>query len=95
MDAQTLDQLSNANAEPEVFEVEPENWDAVQLWQRIQTQWQRGDLNVKSGLRYEGVEFVAGKLGFELDEVLFTQIQLMEKEALGIEAERLRESLKR
>ena len=75
--------------------MEPANWPAIRLWERVQTQWSRGNLNQKLGLNYDGCEVVAGKLGLDFDEVLFTHVQIMEQRALQIENERLKRSLEK
>jgi hypothetical protein len=41
---------------PEHFDVHPENWDTVMMFQRVQTQWIYGPTGHRLGLRYEGIE---------------------------------------
>lgn len=66
-----------ATAEP-VFEVEPENWDALVLFMRSQTQWIIGGMGQRTGLNYSGVESVARLSRVELTPELFDQVQLLE-----------------
>lgn len=79
-----MEALEDDDEDPEVFEVHPENLDAIQLWMRIQTQWFRGQFGQEIGFNYPGVKFVAKMLRFNFDEALFSRVQLMEREALNI-----------
>lgn len=67
----------------------PENWDAVQLFIALATQWQVG-FNGPVGLRYEAVPMVLRLRGVPRSgwPMLFDQVRLMEAEALKFFAER-------
>lgn len=60
------------------FEVEPENWEAVVLFMRCQTQWTVGGMGQRVGLNYPGVECVARLSAVELTPDRFDQLQLLE-----------------
>ena len=69
--------------EPEHFEVEPEAWDAVQMFLRCQTQWRAGP----SGLI--GLDYLALDLGFRLygaedPPAMLEAIQVIEGEVLTL-----------
>lgn len=61
-----------------VFEVDPENWDALVLFMRCQTQWTVGGMGQRVGLNYPGVECVARLSAVELTPDRFDQLQLLE-----------------
>lgn len=77
VDADEAAQLLAATADP-VFEVDPENWDAVVLFMRCQTQWTIGGTGQRTGLNYSGVEVVARFSRVEFTPDLFDQVQLLE-----------------
>lgn len=62
----------------EGFEVDPENWDAIVLFMRSQTQWIISGMGQRTGLYYAGVEAVARISGVSLTAELFDQVQLLE-----------------
>lgn len=68
------------------FEVEPENWVAVCLFLRVQTQWTVGAMGHRVGLNYPGVEACARLSGVDLTPDLFAQIQLLELTVIGEQA---------
>lgn len=57
------------------------NADAFELFVRSQTQWTRDSMGRLQGFNYIGVEFVAGKLGIELDAANFRRLQTLESAA--------------
>lgn len=65
------------------FEVEPENWSAVCLFLRVQTQWTIGAMGYRVGLNYPGVECCARLSGVDLTPDLFSQVQLLELTVIG------------
>ncbi|MCU7934111.1 MAG: DUF1799 domain-containing protein [Candidatus Thiodiazotropha sp. (ex Dulcina madagascariensis)] len=76
-----IDQVSEAAKEREIFDVLPENWDAVRLFNAVRTQWRIGGMaGIPTGLDYPAVEMVMNRLGF--DDAAFAQLQLMETTAL-------------
>lgn len=74
--------LFKANAE-EVIEVWPENWQAVQVFCLLSTQWQAGFAGVV-GLRYESLYPLLSRVTSSDDEwdQLFADVQVLEREAL-------------
>lgn len=66
------------------FEVWPENWDALELFLRLQTQWKTGAMGGIFGLDYAGLEAVMRMLGIEQKEEMFAKIQVMEFAALPV-----------
>lgn len=79
-------------AEPE-FEVYPENWDAVQLFLALSTQWRAVAFGtmasarvLHTGLDYTAVESVARLTGIPRSRraAVFQQIRVMEEAALDV-----------
>lgn len=69
---------------PEDFNVLPENWDATQLYQQCDTQWNwvsGFSKSVKTGLNYAGVDVVMAKNKYK--DSVFKQVQVMERVALN------------
>lgn len=72
-----------------VFEVEPENWDALMVFLGCQTQWRRefagmsGEL-IFQGLDYTGVTVVIRMMGHRGQQAryIFTDLQILEAAAL-------------
>lgn len=60
------------------FEVDQENWDAVVLFMRSQTQWVVSAMGQRTGLNYAGIETVARLYRMDLTPDLFDQVQLLE-----------------
>lgn len=65
----------------------PENWNAFRLFLRSSTQWRAAPHGGRMGLDYLAVEWVAQRLGIEVDGPTFEQLQAMELEALAVWAE--------
>lgn len=71
-----------------VFEVWPENWRAVQLFCRLETQWHYAPLGLagamRTGLRYGALETLLRMASKDVEEQekLFDQVQVMEHAAL-------------
>jgi hypothetical protein len=62
--------------------------EAVRLFARVQTQWNRGPAGELSALDYTAVREVAGIIGIELDNKLFRYVQVMETAVLKEARER-------
>lgn len=62
---------------PEHFEVWPENWSAVDLFLRCQTQWRMG-IDGRSGLDYPAVLAVGRLLRVANLPAVFDDLQVME-----------------
>ena len=73
--------------EPEHFEVWPENWEAVRLFIRCQTQWRIG-INGLAGLDY-GAVLAMGNL-YQIDSLIrvVEDVQVIEAEILSQGAQR-------
>jgi Phage related hypothetical protein (DUF1799) len=63
---------------PADFEVWPENWDVLQLFLRLQTQWHTGPSGHRTGLLYSSIPVVSRVLGIKTTPDLFDDLQLME-----------------
>ncbi|MBI3144736.1 MAG: DUF1799 domain-containing protein [Pseudogulbenkiania sp.] len=68
--------------EAEPIEVWPENWNAAQLFNAMDTQW-RHNMSGPAGLDYTALDSTAGWLELEIKSKreLFRQIRVMEEEA--------------
>ena len=77
MEDEDAARVMEVNADQD-FEVEPENWEAVVLFMRCQTQWTVGGMGQRVGLNYLGVECVARLSAIELTPDRFDQLQLLE-----------------
>lgn len=72
-------------AEPEEFGVWPENWEAVQMFLTLQTQWRCNETNgAYCGLRYTAVESVLRLHRVRDRKAVFTAIQTLEYAALEV-----------
>lgn len=69
--------------DPEHFEVFEENWEAVQIFLRMTTQWNRID-GAFIGLNYVALESILRVLEVENKKAVFEDIQFMEFEALRV-----------
>ena len=58
-----------------------EGWDAVYLFQRCTTQWNKGFAGLE-GLNYDGVRAVAEMLNIKLDAPMLDRLQTMENAVL-------------
>lgn len=77
VDSEEAKKLLEDTSDP-VFEVDQENWDALVLFMRCQTQWTVGGMGQRVGLNYPGVECVARLSAVELTPDRFDQLQLLE-----------------
>jgi len=69
--------------EPKDFEVYPENWDAVEMFVRCQTQWRTATSGV-IGLDYAAVEWVFRLYEVKDQRTVLEDLQVMEAAALKI-----------
>lgn len=67
--------------EPEHFEVWPENWDAIEMWCRVQTQW-RTSAGGAVGLDYGVLAWFFKMYAVEDPRALLEDLQVMEGAAL-------------
>lgn len=70
--------------EPVEMEVWEENWEAVDAFMRVQTQWKIGSMGGYMGLDYSGVEAALRMLNVSNTAELFGKIQVMEFAALPV-----------
>ena len=73
-----------AKSDPEAFEVWEENWPAIEMFLRIQTQWVFAGMGSIVGLNYQSLEFL-----FRIYEVknpveLLEEIQEIERGVLDV-----------
>ena len=69
------------------LEIEPDNWETVMLFLRVQTQWRHG-FNGPTGLDYQGVEAAMRMARVARTVELFEGLQVMEFAALKAFQER-------
>lgn len=112
MDAQELRDLAalGVTVEPQrareesnvvEVEVEPENWDAVCVFNAMGTQWCFTSLNtshacavVQTGLNYASLPTVAAAEGVALDKTLMSKLRLLEQETVSICGQRTKRQLR-
>lgn len=70
----------------EPFEVWPENWGAVCLFQAASTQWRRDAMGMETGLDYQALERPERLLGLRARKAreAFWGLQVVEAEWLGL-----------
>lgn len=68
---------------PEHFEVEPDVWDAIQMFLRCQTQWRTGPNGV-IGLDYLALDLLFRLYGASDPATMLQDIQVIEGEILAI-----------
>jgi hypothetical protein len=90
------------NARNNIIEVEPENRDAVRIFNRAMSQWRSETivagkhlLERHKGLDYAVLPTIAAALGIAFDERVFDAIRVMEGVALQIYVRRQEEYLRR
>jgi hypothetical protein len=71
----------------QAFEVLPENWEAVQMFVRCQTQW-RTSMAGLIGLDYGAVEWLLRLYGVEDPRSVLEDLQIMEAAVLSVIAKR-------
>jgi len=72
---------------PQACEVLPENWEAVQMFVRCQTQW-RTSMAGLIGLDYGAVEWLLRLYGVEDPRSVLEDLQIMEAAVLSVVAKR-------
>jgi hypothetical protein len=72
-------------ASGDLFEVWPENWEAVLMWCRVQTQWRTSAGGV-IGLDYSAVAWLFKMYAVEDPRALLEDLQVMESAALAVMA---------
>ncbi len=70
-------------SEPDLFEVWPENWDAIEMWCRVQTQW-RTSAGGAIGLDYSVLAWLFKMYSVEDQRALLEDLQIMEGAALAV-----------
>lgn len=78
--------IAPLRAQRDDFHVLPDNWDTVQAFISVQTQWKEGYAG-PTGLDYNGVSFafeMMGLKGTEKGRAIFEGLQLMEVAALKV-----------
>jgi hypothetical protein len=78
----------------EHFEVWPENWEAVQAFLTVQTQW-AADFGGRSGLDYVRVRAGLEMAGVAVTTELFTQLRVIEAGALKTLAKQAQQQQRR
>lgn len=73
--------------QPELFEVWEENWPAVEMFLRVQTQWRVG-MNGPVGLDYGAVEWVLRLYGAQEPRAVLEDLQIMEAAVLAAVSKR-------
>lgn len=63
---------------PDSLEIYPENWEVVQLFLRLQTQWRISPTGHRIGLEYQSIPPVCQAYGIEYTGELMCDLQLME-----------------
>lgn len=78
---------------PSAYGVLPENWDAVNLFLALQTQWNITPSGTRSGLNYTSVRIVSNLRGMKLTPELFSDIQLLELTLINTEREHVNRTI--
>lgn len=78
----------------EVVEIWDSNWDTFQLFNAMATQWRVGGMGSATGLDYSVIPTVGKMLGFKNKDInaMFSDIQVMENEALITMGENLKDA---
>lgn len=71
--------------DPDRFEVWPENWPTLELFDRLGTQWRWDGMSGRClGLNYGGVETLLRLEGVADQARVFADLQVMERAALAV-----------
>jgi len=73
----------HSNKDPENFELWPENWDIVQMFLRMQTQWQTSMAGL-TGLNYPSLQWLCKLYAVKDPVAIFEGVQVMEMAALAV-----------
>jgi hypothetical protein len=71
------------SSDESLFEVWEENWDAVQVFVRLTTQWNFAGMGAHIGLNYQSVDFVFALLDIKNRKEVFDDLRVMELAALA------------
>lgn len=71
-----------ADAEAGPLEVWPENWEAVGVFMRLQTQWMRDELRRPLGMRHEAMQAAMAMMKLDDTARLYDELVQMEQAAL-------------
>lgn len=66
------------SADDRVFYVYPENWESLQLYLALQTQWFISPTGHRTGINYVSIHPVCRLMGIKMTRELFADLQLME-----------------
>lgn len=69
----------NRRRRDDVFEVWPPNWDAVQLFLKVDTQWRFGAMGGLTGLDYPAIDVAVKFLAIDVSPAMFEGLQIMER----------------
>ena len=69
---------------PDVFLVYPDNLPVIQLFMRVQTQWNISPMGQRMGLNYPGVAAAAAMSCMDINETIFDGLQIMEFHTLRL-----------
>ncbi|SJN13705.1 hypothetical protein CZ787_11470 [Halomonas citrativorans] len=86
MGGELAEEVEAANAAPDQFDVLPENWDAVETFQRCSRQWRFAGMGGPTGLDVQAVISVISLYQLPPAEQLerLDQVQLIERGALSV-----------
>jgi len=69
--------------EQDEFEVWPENWDTVQLFLLVQTQWRTGSMGGVIGLDYTAIDSAVRFAEMDVTPEMFKGLRVMESSAVN------------
>lgn len=86
MGGELAEEVEAANAAPELFEVLPENWQAVETFQRCSRQWRYAGMGGPTGIDVQAIAAVIAMYQLPPAEQLerLDQVQLIERGALSV-----------
>jgi hypothetical protein len=97
-----MEAKAKGSEQPDVVEVEPENWDAFRIFRQMQTQWRQQTVlagnklvTLRTGLDYSGMPAIASALRIVPDQAVMDAIRAMEAEAINIHSDRQQAALRR
>jgi len=77
-------EMLRAIEQADTFEVWPENWEPLEIFMRLQTQWRVSPTGTLLGLEYAGVRAALCMMGATVTPELFDDLQTMETSALSV-----------
>lgn len=80
-DAAAFGVIIDHEPQPDLFEIEPEAWPAVQAFLRVQTQWRTGP-NGLIGLDYQALAWTFTLWSVQDPAAMLADIQVIESEVL-------------